>query len=238
MSERSRSFDSVAAEYERHRPEYPREALLWIAERLDLPPGRRVLDVGAGTGKLTRGLLALGLEVVAVEPGSSMLAELRQGLPGVEAQEGSAEAIPIPDASVDAAVAGQAYHWFDPEAAPAEIRRVLRPGGGLGLLWNWWDVRDPLQHRLTELLDSPHDPTFEPLPGPPFFEELARTTVESVHETTPDGLVARLATTSGVITAAPEQARALLDEVAALAATRGDRLALSQLTYVFAFRRL
>jgi SAM-dependent methyltransferase len=167
-----------------------------------------------------------------------MLAELRQGLPGVEAHEGSAEAIPVPDASVDAAVAGQAYHWFDPEAAPGEIRRVLRPGGGLGLLWNWCDVRDPLQHRLTELLDSPHDPTFEPLPGPPFFEELARTTVESVLETTPDGLVARLATTSGVITAAPEQARALLDEVAALAAARGDRLALSQLTYVFAFRRL
>ena len=85
---RSRSFETVAAEYERHRPEYPEEALDWAATRLGLEAGARVLDVGAGTGKLTRGLVALGFEVVAVEPGAPMLAQLREAVPEAEALEG------------------------------------------------------------------------------------------------------------------------------------------------------
>src|SRR5881394_3900967 len=113
VSDRARSFESVAAEYERHRPEYPEEALRWAAEQLGLAPGARVLDVGAGTGKLTRGLIALGFEVVAVEPGAPMLAQLRVAVPEAEALEGPAEAIPLPNANVEAAFAGQAFHWFD-----------------------------------------------------------------------------------------------------------------------------
>ena len=102
-----------------------------------LPPGaRRVADVGAGTGKLTRALLDRGLEVDAVEPDGDMLAELRRVAPEAHAHRAGAEALPLPDASVDVVLAGQAWHWFDHDAAVAEVRRVLRPGGWLGLLWN------------------------------------------------------------------------------------------------------
>ena len=132
---RSRSFESVAAEYERHRPEYPEEALRWASEQLGLAPGAHVLDVGAGTGKLTRGLVALGFDVVAVEPGASMLHQLRSAVPEVEALEGPAESIPLPDESVEAAFAGQAYHWFDRERAVPELHRVVRAGGGLAPRW-------------------------------------------------------------------------------------------------------
>jgi SAM-dependent methyltransferase len=107
--------------------------------RFCLAPGaRQAVDLGAGTGKLTRGLLALGLEVVAVEP----LAEMRAHLPAAARMlDGSAEALPLPDASVDAVFAGQAFHWFDRDRALGEIARVLRPGGTLGLLWNRLDDR-------------------------------------------------------------------------------------------------
>src|SRR5436309_7163715 len=99
VSERARSFESVAAEYERHRPEYPEEALRRAAGLLGLEPGARVLDIGAGTGKLTRGLVAVGLDVVAVEPGGPMLEQLRIAVPEAEAFGGAAEAIPLADAS-------------------------------------------------------------------------------------------------------------------------------------------
>ena len=110
MSERARSFEAVAADYERHRPEYPEEALRWAAGQIGLEPGARVLDLGAGTGKLTRGLVGLGFEVVAVEPGGPMLDQLRAAVPKAEAQQGSAESIPLPGENVDAAFAGQTFH--------------------------------------------------------------------------------------------------------------------------------
>src|SRR3954465_14141410 len=158
-AERARSFESVAAEYERHRPEYPGEALRWAADRLELEPGARVLDVGAGTGKLARGLVALGLEVVAVEPGVPLLDHLRMEGPEAEAHEGHPESIPLPDESVKAAFAGQAYHWFDRERALPELHRVIRPSGGRALLWNWWDERDPLQRELGRIVGySGHQP--------------------------------------------------------------------------------
>src|SRR2546423_5465556 len=105
VSDRARSFESVAAEYERHRPEYPQEALQWAAERLGLEPGARALDVGAGTGKLTRGLVALGFEVVAVEPGAPMLEQLRAALPEAEAPQASPQTIPLPRGNGHAAFA-------------------------------------------------------------------------------------------------------------------------------------
>lgn len=238
MSERARRFDAVAAEYEEHRPEYPPTALAWAAELLDLGPGKRVLDVGAGTGKLARGVLELGAGVVAVEPGPAMLAQLRRALPGVEAHTGAAEAIPLPDASVDAAVAGQAFHWFDSALAVPELHRVLRPGGGLALFWNWWDLRDPLQRRLGDVLGFAGRASFGTLPGEPYFAELDRTTIESARETTPDALVGRIATTSALLAAKPVRRRALLDEARTIASAHGERFALPQLTYVLAFRRL
>lgn len=132
------SFGTEAAAYAEHRPDYAAAAVRWALERAS---GPRVLDLGAGTGKLTATLLALGIEVIAVEPDSAMLNELRRALPHAGAMQGSAEAIPLPNASVDAVVVGNAMHWFDMAVAGPEIARVLTPGGVLAGLWNVVDDR-------------------------------------------------------------------------------------------------
>ncbi|WP_369259248.1 class I SAM-dependent methyltransferase [Geodermatophilus amargosae] len=133
--QRRTSFGSVAADYAALRPGYPPDAVAFLlGDRR-----RRVLDLGAGTGLLTDVLVAAGHEVLAVDPSAEMLGRLSVRHPGIPAAVGGAEAIPLPDGSVDAVVAGQAAHWFDPEPAAAELRRVLRPGGVVGLVWN---VRD------------------------------------------------------------------------------------------------
>jgi SAM-dependent methyltransferase len=240
VSERARSFESVAAEYERFRPEYPEEALRWAADRLGLPGGARVLDIGAGTGKLTRGLVALGFDTVAIEPGAPMLAQLREAVPEAEAHEAPAESVPLPDSSVDAAFAGQAFHWFDPERALPELHRVIGPGGGLALLWNWWDERDPLQAELGPLVGyAGYEPyRNDELPGAPLFGEVGRTVVESSWESSPDGLVGYLSTTSAFLTAEPEEREDALRSVHELVSRYGERFRLPQLTYAFAFARL
>ncbi|MER7706941.1 class I SAM-dependent methyltransferase [Kitasatospora sp. NPDC097605] len=130
------SFGSAALAYAEHRPDYAQAAVRWA---LEAAPGLRVLDLGAGTGKLTATLVELGAEVVAVEPDPAMLAELHRSLPGVRALRGSAEVIPLPDDSVDAVLAGNAMHWFDLAVAGPEIARVLAPGGVLAGLWNLLD---------------------------------------------------------------------------------------------------
>jgi SAM-dependent methyltransferase len=237
---RSRSFETVAADYERHWPNYPTEALRWAAGSLGLAAGARVLDVGAGTGKLTRGLVALGFEVVAVEPGAAMLDELRSAVPEAEALEGPAESIPLPDASVDAAFAGQAFHWFDRSESLPELHRVIGDGGGIALLWNWWDERDPLQRELGGLVGyGGHEPyRDDELPGPPWFCEAGRTVVESVEESSPDAVVAYLATASMYLTMEAEERGRRLAEVREVASRYGECFPLPRLTYVFAFERL
>src|SRR5262249_54933891 len=129
----SSSFGTAAGAYAEHRPDYAQAAVSWA---LETAPGPRVLDLGAGTGKLTGTLVALGVDVVAVEPDPAMLAELHRSLPAVRALPGSAESIPLPDASVDAVLSGNAMHWFDMDLAGPEIARVLAPGGVLAGLWN------------------------------------------------------------------------------------------------------
>ena len=237
---RSRSFESVAAEYERHRPEYPEEALRWAVEQLRLEPGARVLDVGAGTGKLTRGLVALGFEVVALEPGGPMLEQLRRAVPGTETLEAPAESIPLPEVSVGGGFAGQSFHWFDPARALPELHRVIEPSGGLALLWNWWDERDPLQHELGPIVGyGGHQPFREDeLPDAPWFRELGRTVVETMEESSPDSLVSHLATTSMFVTMEAEERERRLGEAHAIAARYGERFPFRRLTYVFAFERL
>jgi SAM-dependent methyltransferase len=132
------SFGAAATAYAEHRPDYPQDAVRWA---LESAPGLRVLDLGAGTGKLTATLVAVGADVTAVEPDPAMLTELRRALPDARALLGSAEAIPLPDASVDAVLAGNAMHWFDMAVAGPEIARVLVPGGILAGLWNVMDDR-------------------------------------------------------------------------------------------------
>jgi SAM-dependent methyltransferase len=237
---RSRSFESVAAEYERHRPGYPEEAVRWAAEQLGLDSAARVLDIGAGTGKLTRRLVALGFDVVAVEPGAPMLDQLRTAVPEAEALEAPAESIPLRDETVDAAFAGQAYHWFDRERALPELQRVIKDGGGFVLLWNWWNEGDPLQRELGELIGfAGHDPyRNDELPGEPWFREVGRTIVQTLEESSPDALVGYLSTASAFLTAEPEERKESLRAVHELASRYGERFPLPRLTYVFAFSRL
>jgi SAM-dependent methyltransferase len=148
----SGGFSAAASEYERARPGYPEEAIAWIVERLGLGPGKNVLDLAAGTGKLTRALIPSGARVIAVEPIDEMREQLFAAVPDVDAFDGTAEQIPLPDGSVDAVTCGQAFHWFRAEEALREIHRVLVPGGGLALIWNVRDLSDPLQARLQEII--------------------------------------------------------------------------------------
>ena len=145
---RASSFAGVADAYERSRPGYPVDAVRWLVGG---EPGD-VLDLGAGTGKLTRSLVALGHRVTAVEPLPEMLEQLRAALPGIEVALGSAEVIPLPDASVDVVTCAQAFHWFDHDRALVEIARVLRPGGRLALVWNTRDEREPWVDELSDAM--------------------------------------------------------------------------------------
>ncbi len=150
-AQRARSFARVAREYDRGRPSYPRAAIDWLLGRESL----EVLDLGAGTGKLTEALTDAGHRVIAVEPLLQMRAILTSRLPGVRALDGSAEQLPLHDASVDAVTVGAAFHWFDERAALAEIARVLRPPGVLGLLGNAFDTSPAWVARVREILGPP-----------------------------------------------------------------------------------
>jgi ubiquinone/menaquinone biosynthesis C-methylase UbiE len=146
---RATSFGQQAGAYDRARPEYPAEAVEWMLGAA----GPDVVDVGAGTGKLARAVLATGRTVIAVDPDAAMLAEITAREPAVQTMVGSAERLPLPDASADAVVFGQAWHWVDPVDASREASRVLRSGGTLGLIWNIRDTSEPWVAELAEMLE-------------------------------------------------------------------------------------
>jgi ubiquinone/menaquinone biosynthesis C-methylase UbiE len=146
----ARSFGGVADAYDRGRPTYPREAAAWLVG--DQPV--TVLELGAGTGKLTETLVELGHDVHATEPDEQMLAILEQRLPDVRTSQASAEEIPAPDGSYDVVVSAQAFHWFDLDRALPEIARVLKPGGRLALVWNQRDERIPWVRKLGAVIGS------------------------------------------------------------------------------------
>lgn len=237
------SFDLAADAYERGRPPYPAEAVGWLLA----DTGRRVLDLGAGTGKLTRQLTARGLDVTAVEPSHGMRERLSAVVPRARALEGTAESIPLPDDSVDAVLMAQAWHWVDTRQAVPEVARVLAPGGTLGLVWNVRDERDDWTARLGRLL---HPDGAPPVSGvgvaaltdrPDLFEPPETHTVAWRHELGVAELIDLVASRSYVITLPAPQRADLLTEVRTLAShhpepTGQDRIAIPYLTQCHRFR--
>lgn len=189
---RARSFGARAFDYAEHRPNYPADAVRWALAGASCPV-HDVLDLAAGTGKLTEGLLPLGLTVTAVEPDDGMRAELVGRLPQLTALAGTAEEIPLATGSVDAVLVGQAFHWFDQVPALTEIGRVLRPGGVVGALWNGEDgsldwVAGLLEVSKTSVTDGyrgrhllPAHPLFTPVEETAF-PHTQRRTIDSVAE--------------------------------------------------------
>ena len=234
---RGGSFGAVAAAYDEHRPDYPEAAVRWcLGPPLASVPDvsrLRVLDIGAGTGKLTGMLARLGADVTALEPDPQMLAELRRQLPGIPALAGSAEAIPLPDGSVDAVLCGQSLHWFDLQVALPEIARVLAGGGVLAALWNSDDdrvewvagmqaaakgaARRSLSMRRAEAADfGVHEY------GAGLFAEPESAEFPHGQRRTAGSLVATIATHSKLLVMAPAERERLLAEVSAYLSRRPE----------------
>jgi SAM-dependent methyltransferase len=235
--QRRTSFGAVAADYAALRPGYPADAVAFLLG--DRP--RRVLDLGAGTGLLTDVLLAAGHEVVAVDLSEAMLEQLRARLPQVATATGGAEAVPLPDADVDAVVAGQAAHWFEPAPAAAELRRVLRPGGVVGLIWNTRDQRVPWLRALDGLLAAEaRDHEADQGVVDAFAVELPAT-VEvfdsgTVQQLTPEQVVAGIGTRSYVATMDAAGRAEFLGRVRDLLATHPDTRGREQLELPYTTR--
>ena len=232
---RGASFGAVAAAYDQHRPDYPEAAVRWclgpaLASVADVSR-LRVLDIGAGTGKLTGVLARIGADVTAIEPDPEMLAELRQRLPGISALAGSAEDIPLPDGSVDAVLCAQSLHWFDLAVALPEIARVLAGGGVLAAMWNSDDdrvewvaglqaaakgaARRSLSVRRAEAADfGVHQ--F----GADLFAAAERAEFPHGQRRTARSLVATIATHSKLLVMAPAEREQLLAEVSAYLSER------------------
>lgn len=229
----ARGFERGAADYERGRPSYPDEAVALLVRELGIGPGRTVVDLAAGTGKLTRQLVPSGARLVAVEPVAGMRAELARAVPDVEVLEGTAESLPLADACADVVVVGQAFHWFDAPAALAEIGRVLRSHGGLGLVWNIRDRRVPLQDGLQRLMDMVAGRSFrystsnwqEALAAVPLWGPRQHRRVAHPQRDTRDRVRDRVASTSYVSALPDDQRAAVLervDELLAAAPRDGD----------------
>ncbi len=217
-------FTAGAVAYAEGRPEYPAEIEAWLHEDLGLSAGKTAMDLGAGTGKFSRSLLATGAAVIAVEPVQAMLEQLRQRYPRMDAMNGSAEAIPLADASVDAVVCAQSFHWFATREALREIHRVLKPGGSLGLVWNVRDESVPWVARLSRLMapfegDVPRFQSYEwrrvfPAEG---FGPLSEKCFENRHTGSPERVIIDRILSVSFMAALPrdqqEQVRAQMWEI-------------------------
>ena len=224
------SFGAVADAYERGRPSFPREAAAWLAG----PEPVTVLELGAGTGKLTRELVALGHDVHATDPDPAMLKVLTRHLPDTRVSEGSAEEIPAPDRSVDVVVAAQCFHWFDLDRALPEIARVLRPGGHVALTWNVRNERIPWVRRLGTLIGSQEqlvDESAEPLVLSELFGFVEEATFTHWQEINRDSIRDLVLSRSNVATLEPAAREAKLAEVIAFYDDYGRGMDGMQLPY-------
>ena len=243
-------YESGAGAYVQGRPGYPREAMDWLRDVLHVGQGRTTLEVGAGTGKFIPMLIDCGGTIVAVEPIDNMRARLAQAFPRVEALRGTAEHIPLRDASVDAIVCAQAFHWFATRAALREMRRVLKPGGMLGLIWNVRDESVDWVAALSEITnryesDAPRYRTGAwrnvfPAEG---FEAIDERHARNTHVGTPEQVIVDRTLSVSFIAALPVEQRAqVANEVRALisntpALTNATQIAFPYETSMFAFRK-
>lgn len=224
-------FGREAEAYERSRPSYPREVVAWLVENLRITPAALVVDLAAGTGKMTRLLVPTGARLVAVEPVEGMHQILRRLLPSVAVVSSTAEAMPFAAGSIDAVCVAQAFHWFDADGAFAELGRVLRPGGRVGIVWNardravdWvdrtWAIMDQVERRAP-WRDHEHwrDSALGARPG---FGELHTATFRHEQSVTPEGVVDRIRGVSHAAVLPPPERAAVLDAVRHVLATHPD----------------
>ena len=232
--------------YERGRPSYPADAVAWLVDGLTIAPGRSVLDLAAGTGKFTRLLVATGADITAVEPSAAMRSQFADAVPGVPILDGTAESLPLPDASVDAVVVAQAFHWFDVAAATAELARVIRPGGGFGMIWNERDANVPWVRELNAIFGWERREEFG-VPrniernwhaefaahAHPRFSHLDQFETTYAHALDVDTLVLRVLSTSYVASAPPAEQSRIEAAVRTLVADFPDTFELPYVTVAY-----
>ena len=235
-------FARSAEAYVRGRPDFPPAVREWLRDDLGLDDRKTVLELGAGTGKFTARLLESGAKVIAVDPVGEMLTQLKRNTTGATALLGSAERIPLADSTVDAVVCAQSFHWFATHAVLAEIRRVLKPGGTLGLIWN---TRDQSVHWVAQLttLIAPYEgdtPRYDrgdwrkafPAPG---FGPLHDKRFPHSHVGAPENvIVARIASISFVAALSPAEREPLLERVRELIATTPALAARDEVSFPYA----
>lgn len=243
--EARRGFQAGAAAYERGRPGYPAAVIEWLGAELGLRPGRRVADVGAGTGKLTRELVRGGAEVVAVEPVPGMRDVLKRAVPGVQVLDGTAETLPMGDESIDAITVAQAFHWFDIPRTLTEFHRVLRPGGRFAVIWNR-RVREQALHQAINAIIEPHrgdTPSHvssrwrEQVEEDGRFAAAGEIELPFEQQFDEDGLVDRVGSISFVAALPDEERERVLERVRALALNADQPLRLGYTTEAFVYSR-